>query len=406
MSRLRPPDPRLSYLSIIVGDDDATLDSEAMRSLPRHALVHPDGRRLLVYGELRGSLEEEGPGAARDGAAIHKRLDVFTDSWVGIAPARNLRPLDSAARSAGLEPCAFCPGGVEVPFSYEAAVFDNRFPSFRPDPPPAPLLDGPTGQAYGHCEVVLYTDRHDASFGELSSTELARVIAIWIDRGSELWADPAHAYVCVFENRGAEVGATIAHPHGQIYGLDHVPPVVAAKSGAHHRHRRREGRCLSCAATQADDRSSRLVSANESFVVAVPFAASWPFEVAIRARRHGLRRLSDLVPEEQRDLAVALRDVARRYDALFDFPLPYMMVAQEAPHDAPDWHLAFELYPLHRAPGVTKIRAGVETGLGLFLNDVAPEDAARQLGGLDVLAEPIELDSLFSVTHAEPAVLS
>ena len=359
-----------------------------------------------MYGELRGSLEDEGPGAAGDGAEIHKRLDVFTDSWVGIAPARNTRPLDSAETSAGLEQCPFCPGGVEVPFSYEAAVFDNRFPSFRPDAPPAPHLDGPTGPAHGHCEVVLYTDRHDASFGGLSPTELARVIAIWIDRGRELWADPAHAYVCVFENRGAEVGATIAHPHGQIYALDHLPPVTAAKSEAHRRHRLREGGCLSCAATQADDRSSRVVSANESFVVAVPFAARWPFEVAVRARRHGLGRLADLLPEEQRDLALALRDVARRYDALFDFPLPYMMVAQEAPHDEPDWHLAFELYPLHRAPGATKIRASVETGLGLFLNDVAPEDAARQLGGLDVRAEPIELDSLFSVTQAEAAMLS
>ena len=114
-----------------------------MRSLPRHVLVHSDGRRLLVYGELRGSLEEEGPGAAGDGAEIHKRLDVFTEAWVGIAPARNTRPLDSPAKSAGLERCPFCPGGIEVPFSYDAAVFDNRFPSFRPDPPPAPLLRRP-----------------------------------------------------------------------------------------------------------------------------------------------------------------------------------------------------------------------------------------------------------------------
>ncbi len=141
--------------------------------------------------------------------------------------------------------------------------------------------------------------------------------------------------------------------------------------------------------------------------MAVPFAARWPFEVAVRARRHGLRRLADLVPEEQRDLAVALRDVTRRYDALFDFQLPYMMVAQEAPHDQPDWHLAFELYPLHRAPRVTKIRASIETGLGLFLNDVAPEDAARKLAGLDVPGEPIELDSLFAVvTQSDAAMLS
>jgi UDPglucose--hexose-1-phosphate uridylyltransferase len=377
--------------------------SEAMRPLPRHVLFHPDGRRLLVYGELHGSLDDEAPAPADEGGAIHKRLDVFTDAWLGIAPARNARPLDSVAEAS--EPCPFCPGGTEVPFPYEAAVFDNRFPSFRPDPPTAPVLDGPTGPARGRSEVVLYTHRHEASFGDLSPTELGRVVAVWIDRACELWSDPAHAYVCVFENRGAEVGATIAHPHGQIYALDHIPPVTAAKAAAHRRHRERDGVCLSCAAALADDRSDRIVSANDSFVVAVPFATRWPFGVDVRARRHGLGRLADLVPAEQCDLALALRDVARRYDALFGFPLPYMMVAHEAPSDQPDWHLAFELYPLHRAPEAMKIRASVETGLGLFLNDVAPEDAARRLAGLDVPLEPIELDSLFTVTQPERVAL-
>ena len=372
-----------------------------MQTLARHELFHADGRRLLVYGALGGSLDDK---PARDKPpAIHKRLDVVTGAEVGIAPARNTRPLDSAAETA--EPCPFCPGGTEVPFPYEAAVFDNLFPSFRPDPPPPPAVDGPTSPALGRCEVVLYTQRHEASLGRLSPTELGRVLAVWIDRAHELWSDPAHAYVCVFENRGSEVGATISHPHGQIYALDHVPPITAAKATAHRRHRELAGRCLSCETTLVDARSDRVVSANESFVVAVPFAARWPFEVAIRARRHGLGRLADLVPVEQRDLALALRDVVRRYDALFDFPLPYMMVAQEAPADEPDWHLAFELYPLHRAPGVTKIRASVETGLGLFLNDVAPEDAARRLAALAVPAEPIELDTLFSVAQPQPAPL-
>ena len=370
-----------------------------MRTLARHELSHADGRRLLVYGPLRGALDDEP--TADEPQAIHKRLDPFTGSWVAIAPARNARPLDSASETS--EPCPFCPGGTEVPFPYEAAVFDNCFPSFRPSPPTPPALDGVAGPALGRCEVVLYTDRHEASFGSLSPTEIGRVLAVWIDRSRELWNDPQHAYVCIFENRGAEVGATIAHPHGQIYALDHLPPVTAAKAAAHRRHRERAGTCLSCEATADDLRSERVVSPNESFAVAVPFAARWPFEVAVRARRHGLGRLAGLLPAEQRDLAVALREVVRRYDALFDFALPYMMVAQEAPADEPDWHLAFELYPLHRAPTRTKIRASVETGLGLFLNDVAPEDAARRLAAPDVPAEPIELDTLFTVAEPEPA---
>ena len=374
-----------------------------MRALPRHALFHADGRRLLVYGELHGSLDED-PDATDEATMVHKRLDVFTEAWVGIAPARNLRPFDSVAEVA--EACPFCPGGREVPFPYEAAVFENAFPSFHQHAPPAPVLDGPSGSAVGRCEIVLYTQRHGAAFGRLTPVELGRVVAVWVDRARELWSDPAHAYVCVFENRGAEVGATIAHPHGQIYALDHVPPVPAAKAAAHRRHRTAHGACLSCAATLADDRSDRVVSANESFVVAVPFAARWPFEVAVRARRHGLGRLADLDPQEQRDLTVALRDVTRRYDALFGFPLPYMMVALEAPGGEPDWHLAFELYPHHRAAGTTKIRASVETGLGLVLNDVVPEDAARRLARADVPGEPIGLDSLFTVTAPEAALLS
>ena len=373
-----------------------------MRILARHDLYHADGRRLLVYGALCGRLDDRQP--ADEPQAIHKRLDMLTGAWVGIAPARNARPLDTASPRA--ERCPFCAGGSEVPLAYEAAVFDNRFPSFQPAPPLPPALDGPTAPAFGRCELVLYTHRHDASFGQLSPTELARVLAVWIDRARELWSDPAHAYVCVFENRGAEAGATIAHPHGQIYALDHVPPIASSKAAAHRRHRERTGACLSCEVTAGDDRSERIVTANESFVVAVPFAARWPFEVAVRARRHGLGRLADLTPEEQRDVAVALRDVVRRYDALFDFPLPYMMVAQEAPAGEPDWHLAFELYPLHRSPEVTKIRASVETGLGLFLNDVVPEDAARRLAALAVPAEPLELDSLFTVVQPQLAALA
>jgi UDPglucose--hexose-1-phosphate uridylyltransferase len=369
-----------------------------MNLLDRHELAHADGRRLLVYGPLGGRLDRGQAHAPPQG--IHKRLDVFTGTWVAIAPARNARPLDSSAESP--DACPFCPGGAEVPFPYDAAVFENRYPSFRAEPPPA-AGGAAAGPALGRCEVVLYTSRHEASFGRLSPAELGRVVAVWTDRARELWSDPAHAYVCVFENRGAEVGATIAHPHGQIYALDHVPPLPAAKAAAHRAHRGRTGTCLSCEATEADAASVRAIADNPSFAVAVPYAARWPFEVAVRARRHGLGRLADLEPAEQRDLALALRDVVRRYDALFDAPLPYMMVAQEAPAGEPDWHLAFELYPLHRAAAATKIRASVETGLGLFLNDVAPEDAAQRLRAPAVDAEPIGLDDLFAVAGPDPA---
>jgi UDPglucose--hexose-1-phosphate uridylyltransferase len=368
--------------------------------LPRHELRRADGRRLFVYGELRGGLPaEEASAPDSEAVAVHKRLDVFTGAWIAVSPARNARPLDREPDDAQAATCPFCPGGYEVPLDYEAAVFDNRFPPFRPDPPPPPLLDGPTSPALGRAEIVLYTPRHDASFGTLSPAELGRVLAVWVDRSRSLWAEPKHRYVAIFENRGAVAGATIAHPHGQIYAVDHVPPAIAAKSAA-HANRRAEGGCLSCEVVATDGRSSRVVVKNGSFVVAVPFAARWPYEVAVRARRHGARRLTDLDPTEQRDLLDALSEVTRRLDALFGFPLPYMMVVEEAPHDQPDWHLTFEFYPLNRGPDRIKIRASSETGLGLYLNDVAPEDAARRLAGLLVTPPDIELSDLLVAVPA------
>jgi UDPglucose--hexose-1-phosphate uridylyltransferase len=230
--------------------------------------------------------------------------------------------------------------------------------------------------------VVVYTSRHDVSFGELSPIETARVVEMWVDRSRELWSDDRHEYVLIFENRGGEAGATLAHPHGQIYAFDHLPPRAAARARAHGAYRVEHAACLGCALV--GEAPAREILANDSFAVAVPYAAHWPYEVAVRGRRHGLRRLTDLYPDEQIDLADALGAVARRLDLLFDCQTPYLMVAQEAPHEQPDWHLAFEFLPLLRSRGATKIRASVETVTGLFLNDVLPEEAATRLASLDV----------------------
>ena len=278
-------------------------------------------------------------------------------------------------------PCPLCPGGPEVPFSYDAAVFDNRFPALVADPPPVP--DDPrVGPAQGHCEVVLYTEHHEGSLATLSPTELARVVAVWRDRSGELWADARNCFVMAFENSGEAVGATLSHPHGQIYAFDHLPPLIAGRVSALRARRAADGTCLTRDVVRTDDVSDRLVAANPTFSVSVPFAARWPFEVHVRARRHGLRRLGDLEPDEQRDLGAALRQVVARYTQVFDFVLPYMMVALEAPADEPDWHLAFEFYPPHRSPSLTKVRASVETATGLFINDTLPETTALRLAGL------------------------
>jgi UDPglucose--hexose-1-phosphate uridylyltransferase len=373
-------------------------DAEGVTVLTRHDLVHDDGRRVFVYGELAAG-SDLARGVETGLGGIHRRLDLLRHEWVVMSPERNVRPLDTA-EPAGARGCPVCPGGIELPFPYEAAVFENRFPSLVDDPPipPAHELAGP---AQGRCEMVIYTSRHDASFGDLGPVELGRLLALWADRSRALWEDDRHELVMIFENRGAEAGATLSHPHGQIYAFDHLPPFTAATVEAHRRHRSTNGGCLGCELTAREDASTRIVVPNESFVVGVPFAARWPYEVAVRARRHGLSRLADLTPAEQLDLARGLRDVALRYDALFAFECPYVMVAQEAPRGEPDWHLAFEFFPFQRSRTRTKIRASVETATGLFLNDVLPENAARALAQLEIAAPPLDEACLFAV---EPPV--
>lgn len=360
----------------------------AVETLSRHEFTHADGRRLLFYGRYDGERLPDTIADAEDRPlALHLRHDPLTDRWVAISPARNTRPQTGVAdgRPAG---CPLCPGGPEVPFAYEAAVFDNRFPTLMPDPPPAPALDGRTAPSLGRCEVVLYTPTHTGSLATLTSQELARVVAIWADRASALWADPNHRYVLVFENRGEEVGATLSHPHGQIYALDHLPAFARARLTAIESHRSTHGTCLHCEVVERDLRADgRLLSNNPSYSVAVPFAPDWPFEIHVRARRHGARRLADLTSEERRDLSVALRDVVRRFDRLYDTPLAYLMVCQEAPTAATgepvsDWHLSFEFLPPHRGPHKLKVRASVETAAGFFINDTVPEASAALLAAV------------------------
>lgn len=369
----------------------------AVLELARHEFVAADNRRLYVYGDLR-----DRPDPTRAGfepVALHKRFDLLTATWIAVSPSRNERPNSrvAAGTDGGRAACPLCPGGPEVSFSYDAAVFDNRYPALVSDPPP--VRDDPrVGRAQGHCEVVLYTEHHEGSLATLTPMELARVVAVWRDRSGELWADPRNCFVMAFENSGEAVGATLSHPHGQIYAFDHLPPLIAGRAAALRRHRGAERTCLACHVVRTDDASDRIVANNPSFSIAVPFAARWPFEVHVRARRHGVGRLGDLTPHEQRDLATALRQVVTRYGQMFDFTLPYMMVALEAPPDEPDWHLAFEFYPPHRSPRLTKVRASVETATGLFINDTLPETTAHRLA--ELAGPAVEEAPPFTVVHA------
>lgn len=354
--------------------------------LPRTTFVQPDGRRIHVYGEVRGVPPPDAPRS--EPTALHLRRDELSAAWVAVSPARNVRPHSSAPMGSGMVPgsaaerfgCPLCPGGPELAFGYEAAVFGNRFPTFTPDPPAAPDLDDPRfAPSLGACEVVMFTERHEGNFATLTAEETARVIAVWRDRTAYLWSDPRLACVLPFENRGGEVGATLSHPHGQIYAFGHLPPWIERRAAALVDGRGRTGSCVSCTVVADELASDRIVHRDPHWAVGVPFAPRWPYEVHVRAIRHGARRLTDLTADESRSLAGALHAVIARYNGLFGFEMPYMLVVHEAPRGSADWHLAVELYPPHRSERLTKIRASVETSTLLFINDTLPEASAARL---------------------------
>lgn len=275
------------------------------------------------------------------------RVDALTGDLVYVVAHRQSRPnLPSTG-------CPFCPGGLEAPDDYDVRWFPNRWPPF------------PGGRA----EIVLYTPRHDAAFWELSLGEARKVVDLWAARSAELGARDDVAYVLVFENRGPEVGATIAHPHGQIYAFDIVPP-------------RARGELSNEENTFAgEDPGDRLVASNAWWRAWVPAAANWPFELLLAPRRRvpDLPSLDDRAREE---LASLLLDVLARLDRLFGEPMPYMMWFHQRPFDGGDWPEAWthlHIAPLYRARSTQRFVAAGELGSGVYFNPVDPADAAARL---------------------------
>jgi UDPglucose--hexose-1-phosphate uridylyltransferase len=210
---------------------------------------------------------------------------------------------------------------------------------------------------------------------------LTRLVQLWRKRFSELKATPGIRYVLIFENKGAVIGVTMPHPHGQIYAFPFIPPRLERELETARAHFRSRRRCLFCEVLKRERRSKlRLVAENGAFTAFVPFYARWPYEVHIFARRH-IDALDQFRRSEERALAEILKWVTLKYDNLFQFSFPYMMLLHQAPTRGrfPFFHFHIEFYPPHRSRDKLKYLAGVETGAGTFLNDSLAEQKAAEL---------------------------
>jgi UDPglucose--hexose-1-phosphate uridylyltransferase len=252
------------------------------------------------------------------------------------------------------EGCPFCVGGIEAPDPYDVRWFPNRWPAM-PDE---------------RCEMVLYTPDHDAEFWTLGVAGARKVIDLWADRTAALGARDDVDYVLVFENRGPEVGATIPHPHGQIYAYPEVPPEPLRE--------------LLDGVLRPDSVDPALVVCDHGDWTAwVPDAATWPYELRMAPRSE----VPDLTDGRcDRDgLAAVLVDGLARLDQVFDAPIPYMLWIHQRPTDGGSWpgaRVHVHVAPLYRAAGVQRYVAAAEQGGGLYFNPVAPIDAAAALRSL------------------------
>ena len=287
--------------------------------------------------------------------------------------------------------CPLCPtkeGGfpTEIPAEdYELATFENKFPSLRRQPPEPAVEETDLYKvkpAAGVCEVVLYSPEHVGTLTDKCEEEIERLVHVWTDRYIELGRLDYVDYVFIFENKGKEIGVTLTHPHGQIYAYPFVPPVIERELASSRKHKRKTGRCLLCdilAEELADGR--RLVVQNKHFVAFVPFYARYPYEVHIQPKLHR-RCLTEFSDAEKRALANVLKTVLLKYDNLWGFSLPYMMVLHQKPTDGREhgyYHFHIEFYPPYRTKEKLKYLAGSESGAGVFINDTLAEEKAEEL---------------------------
>jgi UDPglucose--hexose-1-phosphate uridylyltransferase len=237
--------------------------------------------------------------------------------------------------------------------------------------------------AYGRCEVLLYSDKHNATLSQLTESSLRELAAMWRDCYMDMAKDAQIRYVFIFENRGDVVGVTMPHPHGQAYGYGFVPKKIESElCGAKLHYDANSGECIYCALLRGELRDGRrIIFENAGFVAYVPFFSPITYGVHVTAKRH-MPHLGAMTEAELFDLAAALRDCSGMYDALYGRQFPYMMCMYNAPTGgAADayHHFHVKFYPPMRGADKQQFFASSETGAGAWCNPNRPEEKAAEL---------------------------
>jgi UDPglucose--hexose-1-phosphate uridylyltransferase len=328
----------------------------------------------------------------------HRRFDPLRGRWVLVSPHRTQRPWQGEVSKTDTTPplhydptCYLCPGntragGKQTPQYEGVFAFTNDYAALMPDS--APMVTD-IGQGLlraeserGVCRVLCFHPDHSLTLAGMEVADIVRVVEAWTAEFVELGSRPELRHVQIFENRGAMMGASNPHPHGQIWATEHIPDEPAAEVANQLAYRLQHQSCLLCDTLKIElAQAQRIVVENQEFVALVPFWAVWPFETLVLSRGH-VGSLDQFNVSQQHGLADILKQLTMMYDRLFSVSFPYTMGFHQRPTDGEEHaecHFHGHFYPpLLRSATVRKFMVGFEL-LGMPQRDITPEAAAERL---------------------------
>jgi UDPglucose--hexose-1-phosphate uridylyltransferase len=331
----------------------------------------------------------------------HRRWNPLTREWILVSPNRMERPWqgqtekEAGTSLAAYDPaCYLCPGnaragGERNPEYPTTFVFDNDFGALQGDAADVAVSDGRkllvAEAESGVCRVVCFSPRHDLTLAQMTASEIGGVVELWVSQYRGLGGLSQINHVQIFENRGAMMGCSNPHPHGQIWATQSIPNEPRKELESLEDYRREHGSCLLCDYVALElAAGERVVCQNEFFVAVVPFWATWPFETLLLSKRH-VGDIAGLGAAERAGLADILKRVTTRYDNLFQTLFPYSMGFHQRPTDGKEhaeWHFHGHFFPpLLRSATVKKFMVGFEM-LASPQRDISAEVAAERLRGV------------------------
>ncbi|MBX9851481.1 MAG: galactose-1-phosphate uridylyltransferase [Cytophagaceae bacterium] len=285
--------------------------------------------------------------------------------------------------------CPFCPGSGKVPEQYELYIYPNDFPALSYFPSVPDIRSSnlyAVEENYGKCEVVLYSSDHSALLYNLPDQHIYNLVNLWAERTIEISKDPRIKYVFVFENRGEEVGVTMPHPHGQIYGYPFLPLKLQVELDSCKEYYEKTGNNMLLEMNKEESHyGKRIITENTSFLSYIPFFTDYPYGVFISCKKKK-STFADFNEDEKMDLACILKDITGAFDMLFDRPFPYMMCVHQGPVNSEEYNQSgeyfnfhIEFYPPLRDANRIKYYASSEMGGWAATNTKAVEDTSEEL---------------------------